>query len=179
MKIDKYDMLKYELFELLLPEFLYTVSEEVRNLFLEELESESENLVYDLFYKLCKEDKVPCPYGKDDFAIEKFDKEGILFCVINVPESSAQVNQVLRIYILSAREREKPEVKHVRYFFVKRFCNPDIVHVMYVSPNGEPMLGKELTDHLEDRNYEQRTIAKEFILLLANEMIVKKSQRNL
>jgi len=179
LKIDKYDMLKYELFELLLPEFLYTVSEEVRNLFLEELESESENLVYDLFYKLCKEDKVPCPYGKDDFAIEKFDKEGILFCVINVPESSAQVNQVLRIYILSAREREKPEVKHVRYFFVKRFCNPDIVHVMYVSPNGEPMLGKELTDHLEDRKYEQRTIAKEFILLLANEMIVKKSQRNL
>ena len=36
MEFDKYDVLKYEFFEQLLPEMFYTMKEEERDLFIEE-----------------------------------------------------------------------------------------------------------------------------------------------
>lgn len=179
MKFDKYNVLKYELFEQLLPEMFYTMKEEERDLFIEELENTSGNEIYDLFNSLCKEDKVNCPYEEKDFAINRFERGGVRFIEMCVPESSAQINHVLRAYILIAHERKNEEIKHMRYFMVKRFFQNGMVHVMYITPDNEVMLGDELTNHMDDKKYEYRTVARNFIMVLLNELIVGKVEAEL
>lgn len=176
MEFDKYDVLKYELFEQLLPEMLYTMAEEEREILIEELENTSENEIFDLFSRLCKADKVNCPYEEKDFSINRFEKGGVRFIEMRVPESSAQINQVLRAYILIAHERKNEEIKHMRYFMVKKFFQNGMVHVMYITPDNEVMLGDELTNHMDDKQYEYRTVARNFIMVLLNELIVGKAE---
>lgn len=170
LEFDKYDMLKYELFEQLIPDMLYTGPDEIQQLFLQELENEEENHVYELFCKLCDEDEVPCPYGEHSFSIERFEEGGVQFIEITVPPSSYQINHVLRAYVLIAHERKNPEVKHLRYFIVKKFLEKGMVHVMYISPEGESLLGDELTSHIENRKYEHHAVARNFFMVLLNEL---------
>ena len=82
----------------------YSLDEEKYKMFMEDLTSETVNLVYQLFTKLCKEDKVECPYKKEDFAIDIVDEAGLEFVIVSIPAWSPQINSVLRIYIITARE---------------------------------------------------------------------------
>ena len=70
--LDKYDMLKYELFECLLPDMLYTGSMKEKVSFIEELERDEENLIRHLLEKMCEEDGVPYAFEEDAFQIQKF-----------------------------------------------------------------------------------------------------------
>ena len=179
MEFNKYDVLKYELFEQLLPEMFYTMKEEERDLFIEELENTSGNEIYDLFKRLCKEDKVNCSYEEKDFAINRFERGGVRFIEMCVPESTAQINQVLRVYILIACERKNEEKKHMRYFLVKKFFENGMVHIMYITPDNELMLGDELTNHMDDKEYEYCSVARNFIMVLLNKLIVGKTEAEL
>ena len=171
---NKYDLLKYELFEQLLPSLLYSLDEEKYKMFMEDLTSEIVNLVYQLFTKLCKEDKVECPYKKEDFAIDIVDEAGLEFVIVSIPAWSPQINSVLRIYIITARERENPDKKHTRYFYIKKFADKGMVHVMYVSPSDELLLGDEVTNHVGDMAYERRTVARNLMVVLIDELHLRK-----
>lgn len=168
-KYNKYDLLKYELFEQLLPRLLYTLSEEQKKVFLEEIEAEAGNMVYELFKRLCDEDGIDCPYCEDDFPAEAVHEGGLSFISVAIPESEFQVNQVLRVYFLTAHERQNHEKQHTRYFYIKKFIDKGMVHVMYISPKEEPMLGDELTNHMDDRAYERRALARNFMIILMDE----------
>lgn len=170
LKFEKYDMLKSRLFEQLIPDLLYNREEEAHDIFLEALENSEENIVYDLFCKLCEKDGVECLYKEEAFTINRFEEGGIRFIEISVPESSPQINYALRVYVLSAREKENPEVNHIRYFLVKKFREKEMVYVMYIAPDNEVMLGDDLTNHIEDREYEHRAVGRNFILVLLNEI---------
>ena len=50
--LNKYDVLKYELFECLMPDMLYTGSMNERVSFIEELERDEENLIRHLLKKM-------------------------------------------------------------------------------------------------------------------------------
>lgn len=176
VEFDKYDMLQYELFEQLIPELLYHAEKEIRKLLLENLQSEYSGSIYDLFEKLCEEDKVSCPYSESNFAIKYFEVSGIEFVEIAVPGTTNQINHCIRAYILSAHERENPDKKHVRYFIIKKFRGNEGIYVMYVSPDGELQLGSDLTDHLEDRDYEYRAVGRDFIMVLSKELDFREAE---
>lgn len=167
---NKYDLLKYELFEQLLPSLLYSLDEEKHQVFLDELASDTGNIMYELFTKLCKEDKVECPYHEDDFAIDVVSEGGLDFFIVSIPESSPGINAVLSAYIVTVRERENPDRRHTRYFYIKKFADKGMVHVMYVSPSDELLLGDEVTNHVGDRAYECRTIARNLMVVLMDEL---------
>lgn len=170
LDFDKYDMLKYELFEQLIPDMLYTGSDKEREMFLEGLEDKAGNMAYCLFKRLCDEDKVLCPYDKEDFSMDWFEEGGVHFTEITVPEASPEINYVLRAYVVKTYERQNSNKKHFRYFVVKRFHDNGMIHVLYFSPENEWLLGEELTNHVEDKEYEHRSVARSFIIILMNEL---------
>lgn len=139
---------------------------------MEVLEAETENVAYELFKRMCKEDGVECPYDENDFYIEKVTLAGLHFVCISIPESSPCVSYALRVYFVTVCERENPEKKHTRYFYIKKFREIEKVHVMYVSPKEELILGTELTDRADDRAYERCAIAKHFMRVLIDEKII-------
>ena len=51
-----------------------------------------------------------------------------------------------------------------------------MVHIMYITPDNELMLGDELTNHMDDKKYEYRTVARNFIMVLLNELIIGKTE---
>lgn len=167
---NKYDLLKYELFEQLLPSLLYSLDEEKYKMFMEDLASETGNIIYELFAKLCKEDRVECPYDKKDFAIDIVDEGGLEFVIVSIPKWSPKINSALRAYIVTVSERENPDKKYTRYFYIKKFADKGMVHVMYVSPSDELLLGDEVTNHVGDIKYECRTIAKNLMVVLMDEL---------
>ena len=167
---DKLDMLKCELFEQLMADMLYKGPEDARLMFLDELENEADNIVYKMFHKLCVDDGVECPYDEDAFTISRFEDGGIRFIEISVPESSRQSDYVLRAYVLTAHEQENSQRKCWRYFFVKKFREEETMHVIYVSPEGEVMLGSDLTDRINDKDYEHCAVAQDFVMVLLKEL---------
>lgn len=169
-EFDKLDLLKSELFECLLPAMVYRGEAVVRELVLDNLESEYQDSVYKLFERLCEEDGINCPYTEEAFKIDRVEEGGLQFIIMSLPESHHKVNQILRAYIVYAWERKNPEKRQVRFFYIKRFCNNDEIYVMYVSPTGEIMLGDEVTNYMGDVVAERRIVARSFIVDLLNEL---------
>ena len=168
--LNKYDVLKYELFECLMPDMIYTGSMNERVSFIEELERDEENLIRHLLKKMCEEDGVLYAFEEDAFEIQKFEQGGIHFIEVEIPQSNAQINSVLRAYILYANERVIESRMHWRYFLVKRFYTDERIHILYVSPDKEILLGDELTLHAGDKKYEHRCLAKTFLSVMVEEM---------
>lgn len=176
-KFDKYDMLKYELFEQLIPTLLYEEENNVGKLLLEELENEADRAVYDLFCRLCEDDKIDCPYEISDFAIKKYEMSGIRFIELSLPESNDQINHVVRAYVLIAHERKNPEIEFVRYFIIKKFRDKGQIYVMYVSAEDELQLGTDLTDYADDREYERRAVGRDYLMVLSKELKYGEEQK--
>ena len=174
--LDKYDLLKYELFECLLPGMLYTGSMKERESFIEELEKEEENLIRHLLKKMCEEDGVPYAFADDAFPIHLFEQGGIHLIEIELPESNSQINQVLRAYIVYVNERTQENKMHWRYFLIKKFCGTGKIHILYVSPDNEMLLGNELTSRADDRKYEHKCLIRTFVSVMIEELgVAKKS----
>ncbi len=167
---NKYDILKYELFECLLPRLLYRGTPEEQLAFITELEDEKENLIQLLLGRMCEEDGIEYPFDEDAFQISMYEQGGVHFIEIAIPESDPQINYALRAYILYAHERQSEEKIHCRYFLIKRFCDKGNIHILYVTPGEEVLLGDELTDCVDDREYECRCLARNFFTALIGEL---------
>lgn len=167
---DVHDLLKLELFEHLLPQVLYNATEEEHKICLKELAMEKEKVVYGLFERMCQEYSVECPYKEDDFALDSINEGGLEFVIVSIPESTSRMNAILRVYIISASERENPDKIYTRYLYIKKFAEKGSVHVMYVSPSDESILGDELINHMDDIAFERRTVARTFLIALLNEL---------
>lgn len=172
VEFDQYDKLKYELFEQLLPVLLYEEKDDVGKILLEELEAEYDGAVYDLFCRLCEDDKIECPYDKCDLAIKKYEMSGIQFIELSLPETTANINHAVRAYVLTAYGRKEPEKKYVRYLYIKKFHKIGQLYVMYISKDEELQLGSEVTDYTDDFERERRIVGRDFLMVLAKELEV-------
>ena len=177
LEFDQYDKMKYELFEQLLPTLLYDDRDNVGDYLLQMLEDNSDEAVYDLFCKLCEDDKVDCPYKASDFAINRYEEGGVRFIELSLPESSDQITHVVRAYVLIAHGRKNPDEKFVRYFIIKKFRKTGQIYILYVSADDELQLGSELTDHADDREYERRALGRDYLLVVAKELYGGEEQK--
>ena len=157
---------RYELFEVLLPSLLFTGDEEDQESALHELKSGGNDLIYDCFAELCDMDQVTCPYEKDDFQVNYFNRGGVDFVQILLPEMEPKddINDLLRVYLLSANNQGEQIDK---YFIVKTFADTGQTFIIYKDkPMDLGTLGFELTDKLGDMEHEYWLLARQFVSLL-------------
>lgn len=77
MEYDRYDCLRYELFETLIPAMLYKGTEKERNEFFMFLKQDGKFFIHDMYQTLCEDDGLPYPYGKPDFEVRIFERGGV------------------------------------------------------------------------------------------------------
>lgn len=164
----KFDILKYELFEYLLPKLLYTGLKEEQLAIIEELEDSAENIVQQMYCKLCEEEGIPYPFDEDAFQIHRYEQGGIRYIEIEIPKSDPQISYALRAYILYTHERETGAKTHWRYFLIKKFGDKGHSHILHINPDEEIQLGDEVTDHINDKEYERRCMARSYLAVLVN-----------
>ena len=163
---DKYDLLRCEFFEYLLPGLVYGGTQEEQIQLIETLEADGSGLIHYLFDKLCKEDGVEYPYTGNDFKVNMIERGGIHYIQICLPGYNSEINDVLRAYILYTHDRETDAIVEWRYFLVKRFWNGGKVSILHIAADDEKLLGDDLTDKENDMENEYRKLAKNYAVLL-------------
>ena len=167
---DKYDLLRCEFFEYLLPGLVYGGTQEEQIQLIETLEADGSGLIHDLFDKLCKEDGVEYPYTGNDFKVNVIERGGIHYIQICLPGYNSEINDVLRAYILYTHERKSGKQVHWKYFLVKRFWNGGIINILYVDHQGERWLEDKVLQDTKDMEYEYQNLAKEYLRMLILEV---------
>ena len=170
---DRYDCLRFELFETLIPAMLYKGTEKEKNEFFGYLKQDGKAFIQDMYQTLCEEDGLSYPHEKAEFEIEIIERGGVNILQILLPPHNPNINDILRAYLLFAKRGDSIDTR--RYFVVKRFKNGKIF-ILYANPQCEQLLGEELTEHIGDMEYEYwklvRTYAKVILLDMKDEMLV-------
>ena len=107
---DKYDLLRCEFFEYLLPGLVYGGTQEEQLQLLQSLEDDGSGLIHYLFDKLCKEDGVEYPYTDNDFKVNMIERGGIHYIQICLPGYNPEINDVRRAYIVYLNDRRTNEI---------------------------------------------------------------------
>lgn len=163
---DKYDLLRYEFFEYLLPGLVYGGMQQEQLSLLKALEEIGSEFIHSLFDELCKEDGEEYPYTEKDFKVNLLERGGIHYIQIFLPGYNSKINDVLRAYILYTNDRETNEIVEWRYFLIKRFWNGGKIHIWYIAPDDEKYLGDELTDKADEMEYEYWRLARNYMMVL-------------
>lgn len=148
---DRYDCLRFELFETLIPEILYKGTEKEKNDFFGLLKQSGKNFIHVMYQALCEEDGLPYPYENIDFEVEFFQKGRVNFLQILLPPYNQNISDILRVYLLFTKSDDNGDTR--RYFLIKRFRDGKIF-ILYINPEGKKLLGEELTKHAGDMEYE-------------------------
>lgn len=175
MDFDKYDCLRYELFEILLPKMLHTGTEEEKSGVLQALLIHGGTFVYDMFAQMCEQDDVPCLYNNSDFQVHTFERGGIHFVQILLPEIDTSVNNILRAYILYSKKDN--QISRYKYFLIKEFMDNGKTHIIHANSEKRGLLGEDLTDHKGDMDYEYWKLANDYSKLLIKDF--RKEEREL
>lgn len=85
MVYDRYDCLRYELFETLIPAMLYKGTEKERDEFFGFLKQDGKTFIHDMYQTLCEDNGLPYPYGKPDFEVRIFERGGVNILQILLP----------------------------------------------------------------------------------------------
>ena len=163
----KYDCLRFELFESLLPQMLYCGAEKEKEEFFSSLEQDGRTLVHDMYKILCEDDGVPYPYEEKDFKVEIFERGGINILQILLPPYNPNINNVLRAYLLYTKYGDGRDTK--RYFVIKRFKDGNI-SILYINAKMEALLGEDLTEHTGDTEYEYKKLVSDYAKILILEL---------
>lgn len=166
-QFDCYDGLRYELFEVLLPQMLYKGTEIQKEEFFNTLLSEGKDFIREMYNALCEDDKLPYPYKKEDFEVETLERGGVNLLKISLPPYNPAINDILRAYLLFMRK--KNDKICIKYFVIKRFANGNIFN-LYVTPKGEIRLGEELTEHIGDMEYEYWKLVSDYSKIIILDM---------
>ena len=164
---DKYDLLRCEFFEYLLPGLVYGGTQEEQIQLIETLEADGSGLIHYLFDKLCKEDGVEYPYTGNDFKVNVIERGGIHYIQICLPGYNPEINDVRRAYIVYLNDRRTNEMVVWRYFLIKRFWEGGKTAILYIAPDDEKLLGADLTDKENDLEYEYWKLAKNYMSVIA------------
>lgn len=152
MVYDRYDCLRYELFETLIPAMLYKGTEKERNEFFEFLKQDGKIFIHDMYQTLCEDDGLPYSYESPDFEVRIFERGGgVNILQILLPSYNPNINDILRVYLLFTNSDDSRDTR--RYFMIKRFKDGKIF-ILYANPECEKLLGEELTEHIGDMEYE-------------------------
>ena len=166
----KYDCLRYELFETLLPEMLYRGTEKEKDEFFSSLKQDGKTLIHDMYKIMCEDDGMPYPYGKIEFGVEAFERGGVNILQILLPPYNPNISDILRAYILYMERGDGRGTK--RYFVVKRFKDGN-VSILYVNAEMEVLLGEDLTGHIGDMEYEYHKLVSDYAKILILELGIK------
>lgn len=170
---DRYDCLRYELFETLIPVMLYKGTEKEKNEFFGFLKQDGKAFIHAMYQTLCEEDDLPYPHEKADCEVEVFERGGVNILQILLPPHNPNISDILRAYLLFAKRGDSTDTR--RYFVIKQFKNGKIF-ILHTSSECEQLLGEELTEHTGDMEYEYwrlvRTYAKVILLDMKNEILV-------
>lgn len=154
-----YDCLQCEFFEVLIPRMLYKGTVEQQEDFFRFLIEKKKAMVQDLYKVFCKSNDLTCPYGDSDFETELFERGGIRFLQIQVPEHPGS-GMILRAYLLFMKGEDGSCIK--KYFLIRRLDNGSIF-ILHITPELKGILGKELTDCGEDMEAEYLELARDFV----------------
>lgn len=167
---DKYDCLRYEIFETLIPVMLYEGTEKEKDDFFGFLMQDGKTLIHDMYQIVCEDDGLPYPYEKKDFEVEILERGGVNILQILLPTYNPNINDILRAYILFTKREDSRYSR--RYFVIKRFENGNIFN-LYVSSKIEKILGEELTGHSGDMEYEYWKLVYDYAKVMIQEIRVE------
>lgn len=161
---NKIDILKYELFQVLLPKIIYNGKEKEDIEFFSDLIEDGNQLIFEMFSFLCKEDKVRCPFRLQDFKVETIKWENTKITKIEIPGYNYEINNILRAYIFFSTDKEdKNRVKWKKYFLIIQFKDRK-KYIVYIDSKGKMCLGKELLE--QDIEKEIWHVVKTYVELL-------------
>lgn len=167
---NKYDLLRCEFFEYLLPGLVYGGTEAEQLQLLNTLEKDGSRLIHTLFEKLCKEEGVKYPYANKDLKVNLLERGGVHYIQICLPGYNPEINDVLRAYILYVSERKTGKIMLWRYFLIRRFWEGGRVNILYIDPDDEKLLGSDLTYRAEEPEYEYWNLARNYMLVIAGDI---------
>lgn len=164
-----YEKLRYELFEQLLPVLLCTGTEEEKESILNLLIHNGHELIHDSFKELCDMDKVEYPYADNDFEVNYFERGGVNYVQIMLPEIEASegINDILRAYVLYSEV--DGNIDRYKYFIIKKFAEGNKTAILNVSSEERGLLGHDLTDHDGDMDYEYWALINNYATLLSQD----------
>lgn len=149
------DLIKWELFEKLLPQMLYTGEEGKRNAVFRYLKNQRQDFVYTLVLDLCRDDKKRCPYRKEDFKSKNISRGTVEMVQVELPPYNPDISDILRVYVLYPKTSD--DISDKLYFIIKRFKTNEAI-VLYVPAIGVPVEIADLTGHLGDMEYEYKAL---------------------
>lgn len=167
MKITEYEKIRYELFEYLFPVLLFTGEEEERIETLRCFIDYGVDYVHDSFEELCLMDGFVYPYLDNDFEVNYFERGGINYVQIILPENipSEGANNILRAYILYSKKNDT--ILEYKYFVIVKFAeNGQILIINKEGKDSPGLLGHELTEHTGDMEYEYWALANDYAMLM-------------
>ena len=171
-----YDVLDIELFEKVLPAFLYEQIKGEDN-FLKLLQDNHSRFVRDMYRAFCEDEKVDYPYQTEDFFVEELKIGAVTVLQINMPEVNMHINDIFRAYIVWAPgEANRISCK---YFIIKRFRDTGNYFIIYVDEHGKEYLGEDLTEHITDKKYEQWRILCVFTRLILDDLQIEKENEEM
>lgn len=149
------DLVRWEFFEKLLPQMLYTgiggKGDEAFNC----LKEDGQRFIYEMLSCLCKDDKKACPYQVKDFEINFISRDTVNMMRIALPPYNPGISDIVRSYILYSEDFGNTSEK--LYFIVKSFETGEVI-LLYVPPQGNPVEMAEFTEHFGDPEFEYDTL---------------------
>lgn len=119
-----------------------------------------------MYQTLCEDDGLPYPYENSDFKVRIFERGGVNILQILLPSYNPNISDILRAYFIFTKRGSRDTR---RYFLIKRFKNGKIF-ILYANPECEMMLGEELTEHIEDMEYEYWRLVRSYAKTILLEM---------
>jgi len=175
-QFDRYDFLRYELFELLIPKLLYKEAQEQNEEFFNLLLNKGKDFLHEIYNTLCEDDNLPYPYEKQDFEVRILKRKGVKLLQILLPSYNSAINDILRVYILFMENKDGRVCK--KYFVIKRFANGNIFN-LHITPEDKKRLGEELTEHIGDLEFEYGKLISDYELEIALDMQEEEKKRKL
>lgn len=168
-----YELLRYELFEQLFPVLLFSGIKKERKQALYDFTHGGSDFIHVCFEELCKEDGVPYPYSENDFKVNYFERGGVKFVQIILPEiePSKNKNNIFRAYLMYSEV--KGSIKTYKYFVIKHFAEGDKTVIVNLVPDEIGFLGHDLTEHKGDMEYEYWKLVNDYATLIAQDFTAK------
>lgn len=149
------DLVRWELFESLLPQMLYTGEEDKRDAVFRYLKNEGQSFVFSLFLDLCREDMNPCPYSKKEFKSKNISRGTVEMIQVELPPYNPDISDILRVYVLYPKISD--DISDKLYFIIKRFKTNEVT-ILYAPAEGNPMEVADLTGHQGDMEFEYKAL---------------------
>ncbi len=176
MIVTKQELIKLEFFQTLLPMLIYKGTDEEKKIFFESLCNDGNSLLHELLGEIFADDGIEYEYNSHNYDVECLEVGGLHVVKINLPPINKKINDVKRVYLVSARVRDTGELAEHRFFSIKYDAETGKSYIQFSAPNREIYLGDELTEKEDDLNYELWRLARNFIAVMSKNVGEEKGE---